>query len=658
MKTTSLRRAVVLSTVLLSFGLTGSAAAPVVEVIPPVDMFQFPWEQGQSWVALDTFDNGTKRLTNSPHYYRNGGALDFAPHNNTTVGEDTSNFWVTAAAAGTVVEKSFCHLKINHGGGWTSEYQFLANIQVNLGAAVYRNQRLAVIADGLGQPFCPPALEPDIPHVHFSIRPNMRNATISGWLISYTPLLNKTTFTKGGQTLGSHQPILNAPALQIALRDPITWDTVYIGSVDPYRYERWPFVLTATTTFTLTASPTTSGLSLTLVLLDGNGSQITSAAGTLTSTQPAGSYSIQIQPQAGSGFYSLLLHKNDQPVPSGPHVLTVVAPAAVGVNGTAVVTANLGNVPAEGFTSVEFTCTGDPALVEVSNIVATGLFGQDPAVAVTTPQNGSFIVAIAGSSGRKATTSGAALTYNLKGLQAGQAAIECKARVSTGNNSLTDLPSIPASLTIGASPTPTPTPTATSPAPPPPTSTPTPTGTPPTATPATQTPTGTPPTATPSTQTPTATPTSTASPTPTATATVSATLLTGQVLASKPVTVSLYAADNSLAASVVANTDGSFSLTAPAGSYTAVAMASGFLSALGPATLTAGQTTTMPSVSLPAGDIDGNNVIDQFDAMTIGMSYNTTAPAAADLNADGIINVLDLELLAHNYRMSGSLPWQ
>ena len=66
----------------------------------------------------------------------------------------------------------------------------------------------------------------------------------------------------------------------------------------------------------------------------------------------------------------------------------------------------------------------------------------------------------------------------------------------------------------------------------------------------------------------------------------------------------------------------------------------------------------MSVVTLPAGDIDGNGVIDQFDAMTIGMSYNTAIPPAADLNNDGTINVLDLELLAHNYRKSGAIAWQ
>ena len=66
----------------------------------------------------------------------------------------------------------------------------------------------------------------------------------------------------------------------------------------------------------------------------------------------------------------------------------------------------------------------------------------------------------------------------------------------------------------------------------------------------------------------------------------------------------------------------------------------------------------MPTVTLLAGDIDNNEVINQLDALTIGMSYNTSTPAAADLNNDGTINVLDLELLAENYRKTGPIAWQ
>lgn len=129
------------------------------------------------------------------------------------------------------------------------------------------------------------------------------------------------------------------------------------------------------------------------------------------------------------------------------------------------------------------------------------------------------------------------------------------------------------------------------------------------------------------------------------------------MLAGKPVAVALYDGSNALVASANANNDGTFSLSAPAGTYTIRATASGYLSAEGPVTLTSGNNVTKPTVTLLAGDIDGDNVIDQFDAMTIGMSYNTSTPAAADLNNDNVINVLDLELLAQNYRETGPIVW-
>jgi len=135
-------------------------------------------------------------------------------------------------------------------------------------------------------------------------------------------------------------------------------------------------------------------------------------------------------------------------------------------------------------------------------------------------------------------------------------------------------------------------------------------------------------------------------------------ILSGQVIASKVVTVTLYDPNGVAVTSTSVNPDGTFSLTARAWDYTAVATASGFLSAQGHVVLMGGVTTTRAAINLPAGDIDGNNVIDQYDAMTIGMNYNAALPDAADLNNDGIINVLDLEALAQNYRASGSVLWQ
>ena len=434
------------------------AAAPV----PPTDMFQLPWEQGLAWVSLDTFDNGFKRLPNSPHNYLNGGAVDFAPRKNMKVGEETSRYWVTAAAAGTVVEMTSCSLKINHGNGWISDYQFLANFQVKLGDVVYRNQRIAVIADGLRNKFCPPALEPDIPHLHFSLRPNMRDATFAGWTVNYNPLFNRTTFTKGDVTVGQYQPLLNVfDILQIVSRGPLPWDTVQTGSVDTYRYERWSLALSETTKFTLTATPNTANLIPLLILLDANGNEIARGSGTLTSTQSSGDYFVQVQPQVANGFYSLIAHREDIPTPTGPYVSTTVTPTSIDVGGTAQATVSLNNVPAEGYTSAEFTCTYNAGLAEVSNIVVSSLFGTDSASAINGPQNGSFIVAIAGSNGNKATTSGAVFTFDVKGLQAGQTALECKARVSKGDNFLTNIEWLGTNLNIGSIPTPTPPPVET-----------------------------------------------------------------------------------------------------------------------------------------------------------------------------------------------------
>jgi hypothetical protein len=448
-------------------------------------------------------------------------------------------------------------------------------------------------------------------------------------------------------------------------RDLNIWDATYIGFVSASIFEKWSLVLTESHNFVVSVSPITGDLVPLLILQDTTGAEIARGTGSLTTTQPAGNYFIQTQPESGSGFYVLTLRQVVNVVPS---VSTSVNPTSLNVGESAVVTVSLNNVPAEGYTSAEFTCTYDPTLLEASNIVIAGLFGVDPVVAINDPQSDSFIVAIAGSNGNKATTSGTVFTFSVTGLQVGQAAIECTARVSKGDNVLTTLPSTGASLTVvGVAPTSTPiespTPIVTSTPDGFATATSTPDGsataisTPDGSATATSTPVESP--------TPTFTLTPEVSPTPTFTSTPEASptpipsgSLTGEVLASKPVTVSLYNADSSLAATVNANPDGTFSLQAPAGTYTVFATASGFLSAQGSVTITGGAANTLPTISLLAGDIDNNNVIDQFDAMTIGMSYNTADPVSADLNNDGVINVLDLELLARNYRDTGPVVWQ
>jgi hypothetical protein len=391
---------------------------------------------------------------------------------------------------------------------------------------------------------------------------------------------------------GQQAQAQSAATVQIVMRSLTVWDSIYTGYVDTTRYEKWPLSLDASRNFTVTATPTSGGVSPLILLLDASSNEISRSVGSLTSDQPTGSYYIQIQPDTATGGpYSLTIREVQvPPVPETASVSIVLNPATIEIGGTSTAIVSLNNVPAEGYTSVEFTCTYNTAAVEVSEITAnTDLFGADAAVATNGPLNGSFIVAIAGSNGNKAVADGAAFTFKVKGLLVGQTPIECRARVSRGNNALVDIDFTPATLTI--------------------------------------------------------------------TDIVLNGTLTGTVLASKLVTVRLLNADQTEAASVTANTDGTFSLAAPAGSYTVKATAEGFLSAQGTATLIKGVTTTAQPVTLPAGDIDGNGVIDQFDAMTIGMNYNLPTPAAADLNNDSNINVLDLELLAGNYREVGPVTW-
>jgi len=402
----------------------------------------------------------------------------------------------------------------------------------------------------------------------------------------------------------------------VVVRDLTYWDATYTGYVDASRVEKWPVIFDQQEDFSVTAAPSGDGLTTTVILLDESGTEITRASGVLTSSQPAGNYFVQVEPETGSGFYDLTIRRVD-PVPTDPSSTTSAEPTSLKVDESSVVSVSLDNVPAEGYTSAEFTCTYDAAMVEVSSIAVTDLFGADSASAINGPADGSFIVAVAGSNGNKATSDGVAFTFSAMGLQAGQTTIACVARVSQGDNVLTELPSTSTDLTI-----------------------------------------------------------ETVLPDVETNCTdgidndgdgyidlddtdcqVADGSLTGQVIAGKTVTVSLYDETDTLVTSTTAIEDGTFSLTAPAGTYKAVASADGFLSAEGTATLVAGETATQSTVTLLAGDIDGNAVIDQFDAMTVGMSYNTAEPAAADLNNDGVINVLDLELLAANYRLTGPIDW-
>ncbi|GAB4493224.1 MAG: hypothetical protein Fur0016_29120 [Anaerolineales bacterium] len=309
------------------------------------------------------------------------------------------------------------------------------------------------------------------------------------------------------------------------------------------------------------------------------------------------------------------------PPPAEPYGYAEITPARIAPTETALVTLGLNNIPGQGYSGVEFSCSFAEGAIEISEMSVTNLFGDDPALALNGPQKGAFIIAIAASGENRASKSGAAFTFRAKALHAGAVNLQCQARVSSDDKTLASLPFLNADLFI-ADFTPTPTltlePTITPPFPP--------------------------------TSTPGLRPTATVPPPTTGT-------VSGQIQVSKPATVAFYTTDNSLITSLTTAENGAFELELLPGVYLVKITASGFLSAQGQVNLNAGQTVELPIINLLAGDLDGNNVIDQFDALTIGMNYNANLPAEADLNADAVINLLDLRLLARNYRKAGPINW-
>jgi hypothetical protein len=272
--------------------------------------------------------------------------------------------------------------------------------------------------------------------------------------------------------------------------------------------------------------------------------------------------------------------------------------AGIQVGDSLTYAADLQNLPAEGLTSVEFACRYDDALFEINNLADAGLFGADATASANGPAGGTFVYTVTGVS-QKASSAGAVFKFNLKTLQTGSALIDCRVRASSGGN-LFDVPFSPSSFNINA-------------------------------------------------------------------VTVNGTI-SSVITASKPITITLMegsmnenGAGGGIPTGVTsANSGGAFSFSAPAGkSYFLTASSPGSLSALRTTfTLASGEMLTLPGIALLPGDVDGNNIIDGNDVLTIGINYNEATPVAADLNNDGIINVLDLQLLAPNIGKVGPILWK
>ncbi len=463
--------------------------------------------------------------------------------------------------------------------------------------------------------------------------------------------------------LGPNLTASAAPASGIIVdRTLVFWDATYSGYVDADRFENWQFAFGQSYTFTVTAIASSGDLVPLVRLLDQNGNEISTQTGSLSSTQPAGNYSIQIEPVSGSGTYNLTIRQTNPatatptplsptpptatpiftstftPTPAGPTATaTLIPPTATTVPSTPTQTP-LPGTPSATPVPATITATSTSVPTATSTLPNVSIVIAPASIAVGGSSDGTVNLNNPPASGY--TSAEFTCTYDQSLIQIsnflaggvfganpvmvvnGPAGGSFIVAIAGSNGSEATASGIAftfdvTALQAGAA--------------------------------AVQ--------CTVRVSDGTDTLVTVPSTPGNVTVTTAQGNLAGQVLASKDVTVSLFNPDTTLATSAVVNPDGTFNLSALAGNYTVVASAEGFLDAQGGPTLTSGSTTTMQTVILLAGDIDGNNVIDQFDALTIGMNYNLAAPTAADLNDDGIINILDLELLAGNYGQSGALAW-
>jgi hypothetical protein len=104
--------------------------------------------------------------------------------------------------------------------------------------------------------------------------------------------------------------------------------------------------------------------------------------------------------------------------------------------------------------------------------------------------------------------------------------------------------------------------------------------------------------------------------------------------------------------------DGTFRLSAvPAGSYTLAVKGSRWLQKRLPVDVSNGDVSGL-ILTLPAGDVNGDNRVDILDLGRLADAFNTTPAspkwnADADLNCDGRVDILDLGLLADNFGKTG-----
>jgi hypothetical protein len=108
----------------------------------------------------------------------------------------------------------------------------------------------------------------------------------------------------------------------------------------------------------------------------------------------------------------------------------------------------------------------------------------------------------------------------------------------------------------------------------------------------------------------------------------------------------------------ITDADGNFTLVVAAGPYNVIARRTLYLESSRMVNTTAGETVTLPTVTLFGGDTDNDGVVGLFDLVRVAAYYGETTPndPNADLNGDGKVDLIDLILVGANYGATSS-PW-
>src|SRR5512144_712141 len=109
-------------------------------------------------------------------------------------------------------------------------------------------------------------------------------------------------FSSVGSASASTGPAPQADAVVID-RNLNYWDANYFGFISSGIYENWKFEFTGSHNFVVTVTKVTGDVVPMVILMDASGNELGRGTGSLTSTQPAGSYSFQVHPESGMGLY-------------------------------------------------------------------------------------------------------------------------------------------------------------------------------------------------------------------------------------------------------------------------------------------------------------------------------------------------------------------